>query len=104
MSDRPAEPKTSSASAPNSSPPPLETLVAGRREALKRLRSQGIDPYPYHFARTHSIAQLLHDFQGSLPEHGSEQTVSTAGRVMTVRDMGKSCFAHLADGPDRLQV
>ena len=23
---------------------------------------------------------------------------------MTVRDMGKSCFAHLADGPHRMQI
>jgi lysyl-tRNA synthetase class 2 len=83
---------------------PIETLIAQRREKLKTLTAKGINPYPYHFDRTHTVAALAKDFAGTLPEHGSEQTIRTAGRVMTVRDMGKSCFAHIADGPDRIQI
>src|SRR5262245_39456974 len=83
---------------------PIESLIAQRRDTLKRLTSNGINPYAYHFTRTHTIAALLKDFSGPLPEHGSDQKISTAGRVMTVRDMGKSSFAHLADGPQRLQI
>src|ERR1035437_2090815 len=82
----------------------LEAQIAQRREKLKALAAKGIDPYPYHFDRTHTVAALTADFSGPLPEHGSEQVIRTAGRVMTVRDMGKSCFAHIADGPDRIQV
>ena len=83
---------------------PIETLIAQRREKLKTLAAKGINPYPYHFDRTHTVAALVKDFAGPLPEHGSDQTIRTAGRVMTVRDMGKSCFAHIADGPDRIQI
>jgi lysyl-tRNA synthetase class 2 len=83
---------------------PIETLIAQRREKLKTLAAKGINPYPYHFDRTHTVAALARDFACVLPEHGSEQTIRTAGRVVTVRDMGKSCFAHIADGPDRIQI
>src|SRR5437870_1347134 len=78
---------------------PLETLIAQRRETVKRLTGEGINPYPYAFERSHSLAAILKEFEGPLPEHGSDKPVRTAGRLITVRDMGKSCFAHIADGP-----
>ena len=82
----------------------LETLIALRREKLKTLSDKGVNPYPYHFDRTHPVSELIKDFSGPLPEHGSDQTIRTAGRVMTIRDMGKSCFATIADGPYRMQI
>jgi lysyl-tRNA synthetase class 2 len=75
-----------------------------RRETLDRLAKSGINPYPYTYARTHNIAELIQTFSGPLPEHGSEEVVRTAGRVMTVRDMGKSCFATISEGTDRIQI
>jgi lysyl-tRNA synthetase, class II len=83
---------------------PLETLIAQRREKLKELANKGINAYPYRFDRTHPVAALIQAFAGPLPEHGSEEVIRTAGRVMTVRDMGKSSFAHIADGPHRIQI
>ena len=82
----------------------LETQLLQRRETLKRLGETGIEAYPYAYVRTHSIAQLIHTFSGPLPEHGSDEVIRTAGRVMTVRDMGKSCFATIGEGPDRIQI
>jgi lysyl-tRNA synthetase class 2 len=104
MESRPPKPGAPLASAPTDHATPIETLIAQRREKLKTLAGKGINPYPYHFDRTHPIADLTKDFSGPLPEHGSDQIIRTAGRIMTVRDMGKSCFAHLADGPHRLQI
>src|SRR5690242_6395202 len=88
----------------DSSKTSLEGQMAQRRQTSQNLRGRGIEPYPYRFERTHPVAQLLEAFQGPLPEHGSDQVIRTAGRLMTMRDMGKSCFAHIADGPDRVQV
>ena len=82
----------------------LETQLLQRRETLKRLAEKNVEAYPYSFLRTHSVAQLISTFSGPLPEHGSDEVIRTAGRVMTLRDMGKSCFATIADGSDRLQV
>ena len=99
-------PTTEGASAPGEESPKgsLEAQIAQRREKLKKLSAQGINPYPYQFTRTHTVAALARDFSGPLPDHGSDQTIRTAGRIMTVRDMGKSCFAHIADGPQRIQI
>jgi len=104
MEPRSPEPGTPAASSSAEHSTPIETLMAQRREKLKTLSGKGINPYPYHFDRTHNVATLLKDFSGPLPEHGSDQTIRTAGRVMTIRDMGKSCFATIADGPYRVQV
>lgn len=89
---------------PSTPTPSLESLMLQRRESLRRLKNRGLDPYPYAFSRTHTPAELLRGFQGPLPEEGSDQVIRTAGRLLTLRDMGKSCFAHLAEGPDRLQI
>src|ERR1700728_4572934 len=99
---KPGAPAASTSDLPSA---PLESLIAQRRENLKRLTSQGINPYPYSYSRTHSVAALLKEYAAAtLPEHGSEPVVRTAGRILTVRDMGKSCFAHIMDGSARLQI
>jgi len=99
---KPGAPAASTSDLPSA---PLESLIAQRRENLKRLTDQGINPYPYSYARTHSVAALLKEYAAAaLPEHGSDQVVRTAGRILTVRDMGKSCFAHIMDGSARLQI
>jgi lysyl-tRNA synthetase class 2 len=104
MDSQPTKPKGPEASVTEDHAAPIETLIAQRREKLKALVAQGINPYPYHFDRTHTVLALTTDFAGALPEHGSDQTIRTAGRVVTVRDMGKSCFANIADGPHRIQI
>ncbi len=103
MDPTPTKPEVRAASAPEISAP-LETLIGQRREKLERLNAGGIQTYPYSFKRSHRVAALLEQFKGDLPEHGSDEVVSAAGRIMTIRDMGKSCFAHVADGVDRLQI
>src|SRR5947209_7940218 len=99
---KPAQGPASPATPPSSAP--LETLIAQRREKLARLREQKNLAYPYSFHRSHRIADVLKEFAGELPGHGSDKAIRLAGRLMTVRDMGKTCFATLADGPDRMQI
>ena len=72
-----------------------------------RLKESGINPFPYSFERTHTLQQLAQDFeyQPDRAEKPSRTEVSSiAGRLMTMRDMGKSCFANLGDGPHRSQI
>lgn len=82
----------------------LEALMSQRRATIERLSTAGVSCYPYSYSRTHTFDQLLKDFGGPLPEHGSDQVIRAAGRIMTVRDMGKSSFAHLSDGTARIQI
>ena len=64
---------------------------------LQKLQELGYAPFGQAFARTGTVAATLAGFA----EH---QPATIAGRVVSKRQMGKSIFAHLQDGPDRLQV
>jgi lysyl-tRNA synthetase class 2 len=84
--------------------PPLEQLIAQRRKKLAALKESGLNPFPYRYERSHTLAELLKTFQSVEAEKEAADVVRTAGRLMTMRDMGKSCFAHIADGPIRMQI
>lgn len=84
---------------------PEETshLIETRRAKAAELREQGINPYPYRFERSHTVAEALADFD-SLSAEGSETEISLAGRLMLKRDMGKSIFCDLRDQSGKIQI
>ena len=76
---------------------------AVRLEKLARLRAEGIDPYPAHFRPTHDTASALAALETAERE-GTTAEATLGGRIVSVRVMGKSTFAHIADGAGRLQI
>ena len=69
-----------------------------RREKLQSLRNLGINPYPANlFPVTHTSKQVKATFEDG-------KTVTVAGRLMSVRDQGKACFAELQDSEGRIQL
>ncbi len=81
-------------------------LIKARRAKLDALRSSGHDPFARtKFDRTHSAAQVRDEHAGLEAGAHSGQSVSLAGRLGTLRRMGKkSVFSDLADQSGRLQV
>jgi lysyl-tRNA synthetase class 2 len=79
----------------------LAELLRVRREKLDRIRELGVDPYPYSFPRTHRAQEVL-DRAAEL--EASHETVALAGRLMALRGMGKSAFAHVQDASGRIQI
>ena len=80
-----------------------------RREALQKLRERGIDPFPAaEFPTTTSAADLKQGFmKRSLPQPGMVEqpfNVVLAGRLMSVRIMGKASFAVLRDHGGNQQI
>jgi Lysyl-tRNA synthetase (class II) len=74
-----------------------------RREKLKELASLGIDPYPAPlFEITHTAKQIKEEYTEDKKEEF--KSVSIAGRIMSVRDMGKANFAVIQDGTGRVQI
>ena len=69
---------------------------------IERLRQLGIDPYPPRTHYTHTVAQAIKAFESAA--EGEEVVVTVVGRLMAIRAMGKSTFAHVADGSGRLQI
>ncbi len=79
---------------------PLEKVIANRINKMEKLREMGVDPYPYRFEFTHTTAEVLSKYD-ELAAGGAE--IKMAGRLMSVRKMGKALFFHFQDEPGRLQ-
>jgi lysyl-tRNA synthetase class 2 len=84
-----------------------ETLLANRAAKLDRLRNNGIDPYPPRFTRTFDTADAAKTFEaverGEQPP-GTAENVSVAGRIVSMRVMGKAAFLDLQDASGSLQA
>jgi lysyl-tRNA synthetase class 2 len=73
-----------------------------RREKLDELQSKGINPYPAEeWEITHSSTDILNGFEKNPDNY---KNVSFAGRIMSIRDMGKAAFAVLQDSAGRMQI
>ncbi|MFN2147106.1 MAG: lysine--tRNA ligase [Anaerolineales bacterium] len=84
---------------------PLSDLERVRQQKLERLRELGIEPYPRQVVRTHTNAAAIEAFE--VREAAEDETpveVAVAGRLRSVRAMGKVTFAHIEDGTGRLQL
>ena len=69
-----------------------------RREKLIALRELGINPYPADlFPVDTTSKQIKENFVDG-------KKVIVAGRLMSVRDQGKACFAELQDSEGRIQL
>ena len=64
---------------------------------LQKLQEFGHKPFGQAFERTGTVASTLAGF-------AEDKGARIAGRVVSKRQMGKSIFAHLQDGKDRLQI
>lgn len=74
--------------------------ILRRREEYQELLTRNILPFAYSFDVTAHADAVIHDFVD-----GSEQnTVSIAGRITTIRRMGKASFAHIQDHTGKIQV
>jgi len=80
-----------------------------RLEKLGKLKALGLDVWPRKAKRTHGLAQLAESYADveAWPNEKLEAlglTVSVMGRVLTIREMGKSVFAHLTESGEKLQA
>ena len=80
-------------------------LVRRRHEKLRALRQAGVDPFGTRFPVSH-WAGPLHARWDNAPEDDLRGAgpVSVAGRVMSIRHHGKSCFAHFLDQTGTIQL
>ncbi|MGB2693231.1 MAG: OB-fold nucleic acid binding domain-containing protein, partial [Thermodesulfobacteriota bacterium] len=76
-----------------------------RKEKLEQLKESGINPFANDFKPAHLGSDLISKYgelsEDELKENSEE--FSLAGRVMAIRDFGKSLFFHIADRSGRLQ-
>jgi lysyl-tRNA synthetase, class II len=75
-----------------------------RLSKAERMRSEGIDPYPVEYPRSHMIEEVRQEFADLPADSATGKVVSVAGRVVLSRNSGKLCFATLRDGSGEIQV
>jgi lysyl-tRNA synthetase class 2 len=80
-------------------------LIRQRHAKLEALRRRGVDPFGARYPVTHWAGPL----HGRLAAATEEELtavgpVSLAGRIVTLRHHGKTCFAHLMDHTGRIQL
>jgi len=80
-------------------------LELTRLEKLERLHAAGIEPYPTRAERTHTSQQAIRLFEAAEAAGQSEPVPAVlAGRLRSMRPMGKLTFAHIEDGDGRVQL
>ncbi len=78
----------------------LSDIRNERIKKIAKLKEKGIDAYPSHSSRTHTIWRFLNE-HARLEKSGD--TIAIAGRVMSIRTHGGSIFLDVYDGTERTQ-
>jgi lysyl-tRNA synthetase class 2 len=82
-----------------------DELLKQRLTRIREIEALGQRPYGRRFEFSHSIPEILAAYGPKTAEELSpEMRVRIAGRVMTLRHMGKAGFAHLQQSGERLQI
>ena len=83
----------------------LTDLESIRLEKIKRLREEGIEPFPARSYKNATTAQAIQAFENSEAAQSSEPvSFVLAGRLRALRNMGKLSFAHIEDRAGRVQL
>jgi len=82
-----------------------DDLFAQRLRRTAEIEALGFRAYGQRFDASHTIPQILADYRAKTSEELADQPrVRIAGRIQTVRRMGKAGFMHLMQSGERLQV
>jgi len=77
-----------------------------REEKFRRLIEAGVDPFPHRADPTHTVTAIVEAYQGASREalEADKVRVAVAGRILSIRVMGKATFFHISDGRSKLQA
>ncbi len=76
-------------------------IIENRYDKADRLRQQNIDPFVTQWDPSHISTEVRENSEQLIE---SKTPVKVAGRIMTVRHMGKASFFHIKDNGGRIQV
>jgi len=82
-----------------------DDLLKQRLARVREIEALGYRAYGRRYDFTHTIPEILGAYGSKTAEELTpEVRVRVAGRMMTVRHMGKAGFAHLQQNGERLQI
>jgi lysyl-tRNA synthetase, class II len=80
----------------------LDEHIGQRLEKIEKLKELGVAPYAKNFDRSHTAVRIIENFDEL--SKSQDIKVSYAGRMKTVRRMGKASFADVWDDSGKIQV
>lgn len=81
-----------------------EEMIKERMKKIDELRKLKVNPYPNSFDKKNSAAELHEKYSKLAPEEKTKDKAIVAGRLMSIRLMGKINFASLQDESGKIQV
>jgi len=77
----------------------LNQVMRDRRRKLQEIIDSGVNPFAYNFEQNAHAREIL-----EASDKYENKEVAIAGRIMTIRRMGKAAFAHVMDSSGRIQI
>ena len=77
----------------------LKQIIDHRIKKINQLRNEGIEPYPYKFDKEHDISYVLNS-----EKKLKDVSIALAGRIVSLRNMGKACFMNIQDETEKIQL
>ena len=77
----------------------LNQIIDFRIKKIDDFKNEKINPYPYKFKKDLNI-----DFINENEEKLKEKDITTAGRIISMRSMGKAAFMNIQDEFDKIQL
>ncbi len=81
-----------------------EQIVEEREKKISELREKKIEPYAYRFDKKQNSSELKEKFGKIKPGERTKNKARVAGRIITIRDLGKLIFATLRDESGEIQI
>ncbi len=78
----------------------VHELLKRRREELEDLKQSGVIPFGYEYDVTGYSKSIIKEFKDDAPA----KRYRVAGRIMSMRKMGKASFMHIQDREGRVQL
>lgn len=82
----------------------LNELEQQRVEKMQLLQDAGVNPYPIKSHRTHTNQAAVTAYEKAEANETPPPEVTVAGRLVSIRVMGKIAFAHIEDTDTKLQL
>ena len=94
------------AESPAGDSPRLREIIAERHAKAESLRASKIDPYPQRTGRTHAVGEATDIFIAHEQEAPDSDgpSVTVAGRIAALRNMGRIAFIDLEDDSGQIQI
>ncbi len=82
----------------------LGKLISTRIDKINTIRGMGVNPFPYNYDVADFSKEIKDDFDSCNTDNETFRPVSAAGRIMSVRLMGKAAFCTIKDKKGQIQL